>query len=464
MFYGRENELSKLNKLYDSGEFHCAVIYGRRRVGKTTLIGEFCKDKKNLFFSSLESTAKENMEVLSKTINEFLYPGSKAHPTFASFTDALIKISEVAKDERFVFVIDEFPYLAGADRSVSSALQHAIDHHLSKTNIFLIICGSSMSFMENQVLGYNSPLYGRRTAQFKLEPLNYLQSAKANPNLSPETNALIYGISGGIPHYINKLGVKTDSSIHLSIIENVLERTSYLFEEPANLLKQELREPASYNAIIAAMASGSSRLNEISTKTSLEYALCSKYLATLISLGIAGKKNPVHDTTKNKSLYYIKDNLFKFWYRFIPDNMPQLMAGKGTLVYENEIKPYLNEYMGKVFEDICEQFLIYVATDLPFPIKKIGSWWGGNPKTKQQEEIDILATNGKSAIFAECKWQREKATTNTLENLKRKAELFSQFTDKYFYIFSKSDFADNLKEVAKKEPNIRLISLADIYG
>jgi AAA+ ATPase superfamily predicted ATPase len=384
MFYGRETELKKMNTLYDSGEHHMVVVYGRRRVGKTTLIGEFCKNKRTLFFSALESTAEQNLEVFSKTINTFLYPDDPVGSVYSTFDDALKMIHEASKRERIVFVIDEFPYLASAERSVSSMLQHAIDHNFSKTDIFMILCGSSMSFMENQVLGHNSPLYGRRTAQFKIEPLNYLMAAEADPSLSPDCNAIIYGIAGGIPHYINKLYVKNNNDMDGAIIRNLIETTSYLFEEPKNLLKQELREPSTYNAIISAIASGASRLNEISAKASLEYAVCSKYLSALMTIGIVGKKEPIGGTTKNKSVYFIKDNLFRFWYRFMPDNMSNITAGKAELVYEKEIRPHIDRYMGTSFEDICMQYLVHFAKGLPFLIKEIGSWWGGNPETKTQ--------------------------------------------------------------------------------
>jgi AAA+ ATPase superfamily predicted ATPase len=347
---------------------------------------------------------------------------------------------------------------------VSSILQHAIDHKFSKTDIFIILCGSSMSFMENQVLGHNSPLYGRRTAQFRLEPLNYMAAAEAHPHLSPETNAIIYGITGGVPHYINKLAVADDGDIGNAVICNILERTCYLFEEPANLLKQELREPATYNAIIAAIAGGASRLNEIANKASLEYAVCSKYLSVLISLDIVGKKVPVCESAKNRSLYYLKDNLFKFWYRFIPDNMSQIMIGNTESVYRNEVEPHIDLYMGPLFEEICKQYLMNFAKGLRFSIREIGGWWGGNPETKKQEEVDIIAFNGKNAIFGECKWRSDPVDLSMLKEIKRKASLFHRFDKKYYYLFSRSGFTSGIIEEAERDGSIRLITLDEIYS
>ena len=463
MFYGRAYEMGRMNRLYDSNGHQTVVIYGRRRVGKTSLINEFCKGKRTLFFSALESTADRNLKALSKTISTFLHQRSPVNNEYAGFDDAFTEIYEFAQKERLVFVIDEFPYLAHADNSISSILQHAIDHKFSKTNIFMILCGSSMSFMEEQVLGHNSPLFGRSTAQFKIEPLNYLAAADVHPELTPETNALIYGVTGGVPHYINKLAVKTDKGFGNAVVENLLERDGHLFEEPSNLMKQELREPATYNSIISAIAGGSTRLREVSKRTSLEYALCSKYISVLMNLGIVGKKEPLCDSTKNKTLYYVKDNLFRFWYRFIPDNMSQIMAGSSKLVYETEVKPYLDHYMGSVFEDICRQYLVHYA-NVPFPIKEIGSWWGGNPDTKVREKIDIVAVNGKNVIFGECKWHSAQVDIKVLKELQRRSELLHGFENKRYYIFSKSGFTFGLIKAANEDRSIKLVSLADIYG
>ena len=464
MFYGRERELKKMNSLYDRGDHQLIVVCGRRRVGKTTLINEFCKEKRTLFFSALESTAEKNLKVLSKAINKFTHPDSSVNSEYTRFDDAFVRISEAAEKERLVFIIDEYPYLAAADSSVSSVLQHIIDHRFSKTDIFVILCGSSVSFMENQVLGHKSPLYGRRTAQFRVEPLNYLRAAEAHPHLLPESNAAIYGITGGVPHYMNKLAIKNDGDIGNSIINDILERASYLFEEPANLLKQELREPATYNAIISAMAGGASRLNDIANKTSLDYAVCSKYLSVLISLGIAGKKAPVCESVKNKSLYYLKDNFFNFWYSFIPDNISQITAGNAESVYRDEVEPQIGRYMGLIFEDICKQYMIGYAKDLPFSIKDIGGWWGGNPETKRQEEIDIIAFNGRNAIFGECKWRSDPIDLSVLKELKRKASLFCGFDKRYYYLFSKSGFTSGVAEEAGRDGSVRLVTLEEIYG
>lgn len=311
MFYCRNEELRKLNKRYDDGDFECIVIYGRRRVGKTTIINEFCKGKPTVFFSALlEGTAKDNLKTLSRAIYAYWEPDATKAPEYDSFDSALDEITRLAEKERIVFVIDEYPYLAKAYPSISSRLQHLIDHTWKDSKLYLILCGSSMSFMENQVLGYQSPLYGRRTGQFKIEPLTYKETAVFNPDLDNVTNSFVYGVTGGIPHYINKLNVR--GNFDNALIENFFDRSAYLFEEPANLLKQELREPAVYNSVITAIAEGASHMNEISTKSGIESGPCSKYLSVLINLGILKKETPMTEKPGKKTIYSIADPFFRF--------------------------------------------------------------------------------------------------------------------------------------------------------
>ena len=220
MFHCRDKELHDLNKRYKKNEFECIVLYGRRRVGKTALINEFCKGKPTVFFSALNASSRENLEALSKAIYEKDYPGAETAPVYQSFDAAFAEITRMAEEDRLVFVIDEYPNLAKANKSISSRLQHIIDHTWKNGKLFLILCGSSMSYMEYQVLGYESPLYGRRTGQFKIHALTYKEMTAFNPNLTYEQQAFIYGITGGIPHYINKLDV--DGDVDEALKENLL--------------------------------------------------------------------------------------------------------------------------------------------------------------------------------------------------------------------------------------------------
>lgn len=461
-FHGRNEELKKLNRRYKDDKFECIIIYGRRRVGKTALINEFCKDKPTIFFSALNTTGRENLEALSKAIWNYERSGMENTPVFSDYDAAFAELTALTQEKRIVVVIDEYPYLAKAMPAVSAMLQHLIDHKWNDSHMFLILCGSSMSFMENQVLGQESPLYGRRTGQFKIEPMDYKETAAFHPELPPTDNALIYGITGGVPHYINKLDVR--DSLDEALLLNLFDRSAYLYEEPANLLKQELREPAIYNAIIKAVAEGASRPNEIVTKTGEDSSIVTKYLKTLIDLGIVKRETPIAEKPGRKTIYLLADNFFRFWYRFVPTNTSAIDSGRISETYEHAVKPYLSDYMGLTFEQMCRDYLIYYAKNLPIELNGTGQWWGNDHIQKKQIQIDIVGTpvNGKEYLIGSCKYRNEKIGLDELELLRRYVAAFGKGDRYHYYIFSKGGFTEGLKE-AQTRGEVTLVTLDEMY-
>ena len=462
MFYCREEELRTMNNRYKKDRFECVVIYGRRRVGKTALINEFCKGKPTVYFSALNASSQENLEALSKAIYTCQNSDSTSTPTYRSYEDALEAITGMAMEKRLVFVIDEYPYLAKAEKSISSRLQHIIDHSWQGSRIYLILCGSSMSFMEYQVLGYESPLYGRRTAQFKIQALTYREITEFHPELKAADQALLYGVTGGIPHYINKLDV--ESNLDEALLDNLFSTSSYLFEEPENLLKQELREPAIYNSVISAIAAGASHSNEISTKVGLESGVCAKYLKVLLDLGILKKETPITEKPGKKTIYAIDDNFFRFWYRFVPRNMSVISAGRMRLIYEQAVKRFYPDYMGLVFEKMCQEYLLRYAKDLPILLSNVGQWWGTDSKTRKEVQIDIVGVpvDGNEYLIGSCKYRNEKIGIEELELLRRYAAVFRQNGIFHYYIFSKGGFTPALLE-AEMQGEVTLFTLGDLY-
>ncbi len=381
---------------------------------------------------------------------------------FQSFEAALDQITHIAEKERLVFVIDEYPYLAKANKSISSRLQHIIDHKWKNSQLYLILCGSSMSFMEYQVLGYESPLYGRRTGLYKIQALTYKEMTAFNPTLTNEQQSLVYGITGGIPHYVNKLDVFDD--VDEALKENLFNTSSYLFEEPENLLKQELREPAIYNSVITAIAGGASRSNEISTKVGIESAICAKYLKTLLDLGIIKKETPLTEKPGKKTIYTIGDNFFRFWYRFVPQNTSSISAGRIEQIYAPVIKRHLSDYMGLVFEQMCREYLLRYATDLPIILSDIGQWWGTDPKVKKEVQIDIVGSpvEGDEYIIGSCKYRSDPVGVDELELIRHYADVFGKGKKYHFYIFSKSGFTKGLQELGDMG-EVNLVTLDDMY-
>ena len=357
--------------------------------------------------------------------------------------------------------IDEYPYVARASKSLASTLQLLIDKYKDTSKLFLILCGSSMSYMEDNVLAYKAPLYGRRTAQFKILPFEFSQACEYFKHLSDEDKALAYGIVGGTPQYL--LQIDDKASIEENIKNLYLNPVSAIYEEPNNLLKQEVREPAIYTAVITAIATGASKLSEISTKIGEDTSVCATYIRNLVSLGIVKKETPYGEASTRKTIYSIEDNMFRFWYRFVPENTSIISRGATDLAY-SRIAPHLSEYMGAVFEEICKQYLWeqLLKGDSEINFTDLGRWWGTNPKTRKQTKIDIMGTADKNtALFGECKWTNSKVDLGVLEKLIERGELFD-FAIKHYYIFAKSDFTKSCADKAEELGNVTLVKYADI--
>lgn len=460
MFIGREREVAALDRLYESNKFEFAVIYGRRRVGKTALINHFIDDKESIYFMGVESNEKQNLENFSKSIIEYS-SGIEAETSFLSFQAALEYVFKLSERKRLILAIDEYPYVARSSKSLASTVQLLIDKYKDTSQLMLILCGSSMSYMEDEVLAYKSPLYGRRTAQMKIQPFSFEETCRCFKNFSDEDKALAYGIVGGTPQYLLQMDDRL--SIEDNIKNTYLNPISFLYEEPTNLLKQEVREPAIYTAIITAIAVGASRMSDISNKVGEDSNICANYLKSLINLGIVKKETPYGEKTSRKSIYSIEDNMFRFWYRFVPNNNSVIMRGAADIVYKR-IEPQLSEYMGAVFEEICKQYLwnLLLNGNSPVEFSELGRWWGNDPIEKKQTEIDIMGEQDKkTALFGECKWTNEKVDLGVLETLIKRSNLFS-YVNMHLYLFSKSGFTKGCIDKANELGNVSLVTYSDM--
>ncbi len=455
-FYGRNRELEVLNNSYNSDGFDFTVIYGRRRIGKTALIREYIKDKKAIYYMAIESDYRLNLESLSRELNSYL--GKNSTYTYNSFEDFFTELADLSKNEKMVFVIDEYPYLAENYPEISSIIQKYCDHIWSESNLHIILCGSSMSFMERQVLGAKSPLYGRRTSQIKLKPFNFIESSELLDGMDKKDIAIIHAMTGGVAEYLTYIDKMLD--LDNNIYNLFLKPDSRLFEEPKNLLKQELREPKTYNNILDAIANGASRNVEIANKTGVHSSALSKYLDSLIDLGIVMKEKPFGEKNSRKTIYRIKDGCFRFWYKYIVKYMSAIELGLGKEIYNNYIKEDLTNFMGYGFELISYDLFDEMNKNgkLPDLYFDRARWWGNNPEKKQNEEIDLLAESGKSFIFGEMKWKNEKVDIKVLNSLIEKSKLIKTDKEKYYILFSKSGFKKNIIEESKKNSKVILVS------
>ena len=459
MFYGRKNELKTLEDLYKTKKFQMPVIYGRRRIGKTSLINEFVKNKRVIFYTAIEKSKQLNLGSFGRTVMEEI-DKANVNLQFTDFQQILEKVFEYSIENRIILVIDEFPYLAKCDKSFSSILQGLIDKYEKKSKLYLILCGSSMSFMEKNVLGYKAPLYGRRTAQIKLREFDFFDIKAYFNKMSIEDLAMTYGTVGGTPKYFLQFSNKMNYEQNLK--RYFLNPTGFLFEEPSNLLKQEVRDESLYNAIVYAIANGSTKISEIATKVGSVIPVCNATIKNLISLDLVEKLFPYGEKKSKKALYKLKDNMFKFYYAFIMENVSNIERGFVDSVYKS-IKPELDNYMGKVFEDICMSYLWKLKSENKVSFIDIGKWWGTNKTTRKEAEIDIMGKVDKDkAIFCECKWRNELVPLSVWTSLVERSSIFN-YKDKEYYIFAKKGFSNALVEEAKKNKKLHLISYASMH-
>lgn len=464
MFIGRENELADLNDMYNQNKFQLFVLYGRRRVGKTTLINEFCKNKDAIFYSAEQSNNKLNLEKFSGQVFQFY--GENTLEPFSSWANALTYINDRQKDKRLIIVFDEFPYLVKKNKALLSELQHLIDHKLQYGNLFIILCGSYMGFMEKEVLSSKSPLFGRRTGQLHMKSFDYHTSLRLLDGFSDEEKLMLYGAFGGTALYLQQ--IQSEKSFEENIKYAFLRTTAYLYEEPLLLLRQEVQEPGIYSAIIEAIAGGATRSNEISTKIDEEPAKCLKYIKILCELGILYKEVPFGEKqTSRKTIYGISDFMFRFWYRYVFTNRSLIETGAQDAILKKRIQPTYNDYMGLVFEKICSDYLMLqnIRGNLPILFTKIGRWWGSDFESHSQVEIDIVANEGKDYLICECKWRNEKLDLSVLKGLKEKADAFMKKRNNTWYVlFSKSGFTDAVTNEAQNDDHIILVDLHDIIN
>lgn len=453
-FVDRETEMRFLESHFQSKEAEFIVIYGRRRVGKTELIHRFLEGKKGLYFIGRIESREDTIPRINLSFSKFFNDFSLVEKPLRTWDQIFEYLFEQTMDKKIPIVLDEFPFIVDKFPEILSVLQDKWDSVLKKTKILLILCGSSIGMMEDKILSYKSPLYGRRTGQWKLLPLRFNTLKEFFPKYSLEEIIHAYAVLDSIPGYLVKFD--DDIGVFENIKKNILSKGEFLYEEAEHLLREEFRDVSNYLSIISAIAGGASAFNEIYTKTNLDKSIISKYLYTLEKLGIVKKSFPITAGSKDmfkskKGLYSLSDNFFRFWLAYVYQNKTSLEIGSIDNVLES-IKKDFNRYLGSVFEDVCRQFLEEAET---VDFSRIGRWW------YKDKEIDLVGLNEKTKqiLFCECKWQDKVNPEKVLEELKEKAKFVDWNMGKrkeYYCVIAKS-FSRKMKE-----ENILLFDLNDM--
>lgn len=447
MFVNREKELESLRVAYKYSKAQFIVVYGKRRVGKTELIKQFFKDIPHIYFLADKAPEKEQLRLLSEKVgllykDEFLL--SRGFGNWYEFFKYI-------KDKgRVVLAIDEFPFLIEANKAVPSIFQKGWDEGLKDSGIFLTLLGSSIGMMETDVLGYKSPLFGRRTAQILVEPLNFWDSKKFFPKMSNEEFMYVYSILGGTPAYLLQFSPSVD--LWMNIRKKILMPDAYLFSEPEFILKEELREPRNYFSILRAISMGKTRVSEIINETGFEKNVVGKYLSVLTDLKIVKREVPVTEKSYEKSkkgIYMLDDNYFRFWFKFVFPNKSFIEEGEIDYIIKNKIRPELDIFVSQPYEEVCRSY-IRKGFLKRLKFNKVGRW------RAKDTEIDVVGINEdeNAILFAEVKWSEKPVGVNILTELKTKAEKVqwgNSKTSKHFALFSRKGFTNDMLKVAEKE-------------
>ncbi len=463
MFVDRKEEMGLLQREYEKVGSSFIVVYGRRRIGKTRLIKEFLKSRRSIYFLA----TRENEYQQRKSFQDVVYRVVKSpilKPENVLNWEDIFRVAVSSFPEKIVIVIDEFQNLVLSNPSFPSILQKIWDEILNEGNVMLILCGSVMSMMYETALSYSSPLYGRRTGQIKLGPIPFKYYMEFFERDVDEITLLsYYAVTGGVPKYIELVDLSKD--VYEMIEENILDKNSFLFEEPFFLLERDLKESGSYFSILKTISFGNRKLSAISAKSGIRQQSLSYYLKVLSDMDIVKREVPVTERNPEKSkkgLYFIKDYFLDFWFKFVYPNLSFLEIGEINYVISIIKKEFEEKHVSFVYEDLCREKTRDLSAEGLFPVRfeKIGRWWNGS------DEIDIVGVaGGKPVLFGECKFTKKPVEPDVYYKLREKSSRLNENEERFFVIFSRSGFEEEFIQLSKSEKRLILIKgLSGIVG
>lgn len=461
MFVGRAKEKAALNSFYEKAKERVACVYGRTGIGKTTLLKEFAKDKKTIFFTAYATTDEAELEILAAAI------GVK-RPVY-TLENLLDEISAIGQREPVLVIIDHYPNFVKANAKYDKILHDYVTEKWVRMPVKLILCGDSYLSMEKKVYGRKALWKDVLSLSIEVEPMNFFDSRAFFPDAKEEDALMYYGMTGGIPYALTNLVDDVEGSIMRLFLREEDDVTLL----PEKTLGTELRELSYYNRMLATLAAGKSRVNAISAEVGKPKDIVVPYMNTLMAIGVVKKENPVTEkTNRKKTRYSIKNSYDRFWYQYIVPNMALYYTGNFGKLLSDRVLPKLGEFRQYVFTNMCREFLEKETgkDTLPFTVAEIGNWWENDEEKHTTEGFDLVAlgeNEGKSAIiFARCYYTEHPVEIATLKELieltkhaKHKAD-----GDIFYLVFSSCGFHENTQTVAATIKNIMLISLKDICG
>lgn len=460
-FVNRNTERKFLQNEFEKNESSLVIIYGRRRIGKTTLLSEFIRDKDALFFLATEESENENRNAFTKKVAEYTNNELLKNSIVDDWETLFSYLASFNPEKRKLIIIDEFQYIGKSNPAFVSKMQKIWDTILKNANVMIVLCGSLVNMMYDQTLSYSSPLYGRRTGQLKMKQIAFKYYHEFfDKGLTEKQLIESYAITGGVPKYIESFKYYTD--IYDAIENCVISQESYLYEEPNFLLEKEVQDIGTYFSIVKTIASGKERASEISASLGIKATNLPKYLKVLLDLDILEREVPVTESNPEKSkmgLYKIKDNYIKFWFKFIYPNKSYIETNYTDFVMDKIKKSFISNHTAYVYEDICrKEYMneLIVNEVWDFTPERVGRWWD-----RKDTEIDIVALDEETnnVIFGECKYTNNPMDIDAYYALLEKTKKVQwnlNERQEHFVFFSINGYTDELKQLAKSKGNIYL--------
>ena len=416
IFYGREKEKKSLERFYSRTSQMAALIYGRRRVGKSELIKQSLRetDISSVYYECRQTTEMNNVESLSLLISEkYGYP----RLAFSKMEEVLDFLFRQAEKERLILVLDEYSYIRDVVKGMDSILQVLIDQYKETSQLKLIVCGSFVDTMKSLLL-VQSPLYGRIDLTMELKPMDYYESALFYRTFSDEDKVKLYSVFGGIPYY-NRL-IDPALTVKENVIDLIASPGARLEMEISMYLRSEVSKMVNANEVFDALARGYSRYSDILSQSHVSSSpTLADTLEKLIRMELVRKEAPINDeNNRRKSGYYIADSLSLFYYRYIFRYSSQMNVMEPELFFDRYIKQDFEEkHVPRMFEEVCRQYLIRQNRlgRLEEPFEKIGTYYYDDPKKKMNGEFDIVTLDSRGYIFYEAKFRKAPLTRKLME-------------------------------------------------
>ena len=462
MFIGRQSEMAELEKRWQSGWFEFGVVYGTRRIGKTTLLQEFVKGKNAFYFQARKADEKDNLTAFSREFRKSR--GIDEHLQYDSFDAAFDSIAEYAARQRMILVIDEIAYLCTKNKSLLSLLQFYLDGPFKRAGVMVILSGSNVSFMEDILNNRNDPLYQRATFQIHLEKMPFGEARSFVKDRPIEEQISYLGLFGSHPYYLGMID-------HAANFQENLERLLYskygtLADAPEKVMPVGVSEENMYNSLIQAVAKGKRFSKYIAEAVGVESNYAAKYLTSLVDMQILEKRESFIRNRKT-NYYVVADNLLRFWYRFIFDQRDVIQNGLGHILFLEDHEG-IRDFIAREFDSVAQLWLEEQnrAGKLPAFYGSIRNYIVEHSRLGRSVELDGLAEGlgrKKDHLLAvECKYREVPFDMKMLQHFQESVSLFEQYAVTDYYLISKNGFTEEVTHLNDK--HIHLIAIKDMFS